>query len=133
MSGAGGAGGEEGGKEASNRGRGNTYPRRRVSVMVYSRGNATLWPIDQWLAIIVSSLEQHVSTSCRLLSLPTPLSSPASALLHPTTFSIFHSHPPPAVLGRSHRDPTLPSTARVRKPLLAKLKLRHSARNAETI
>lgn len=136
MSDAGGAGGEEGGKEASNRGRGNTYPRRGRKK---GFGNGIQQRERNSLAhrSMVGNYCKFIRAA-RFHLLPPPLPSDTSGFssLRVSTsdaFSIFHSHPPPAVLGRSHRDPTLPSTARVRKPLLAKLKLRHSARNAETI
>lgn len=76
----------------------------------------------------------------------------ASALVSPVsrfhpTFSIFRSHPPRPPSATRKKSPRLslppppnpafrhlpPDPPAVRKPLLAKLKLRHSARNAETI
>lgn len=52
-------------------GRGTRTPRKKEGLgNGIQQGNTTLWPIDQWLAIIVSSLEQHVST---FLPSPSPL------------------------------------------------------------
>lgn len=127
---AGGTG--EGGKEASNRGRGTREKgRRRVSVMVYSGEHNSLAHrsmVGNYCKFIRAARFHLPPLSLPLTpygtsGFPQPRASTSDA------FSIFHSHPPPATLGRSHRDPT----AGVRKPLLAKLKLRHSARNAETI
>lgn len=126
----------EGRKEAPNRKRNTYIPRKKEG-----RGNGiqqgytTLWPIDQWLAIIVSSLEQHVS----LPSFPPSLQLPCRWF--PQSRASIRRSPSSArlsrlALGRSHHDPRASLFAcspPVRKPLLAKLKLRHSARNAETI
>ena len=72
---------------------------RRFSVMVYSREHNSL------------AHRSMVGNYCKFIRAstfpPSPSGSPSPRCFYPT-FSIFHSHPPLAMLGRSHRDPPTP-------------------------
>lgn len=104
------------------------------------QGNTTLWPIDQWLAIIVSSLEQYVSNP--LASLPPSPPSPARGALRFPPVLHLPSSPPPVPLAVTRKKsprlslpPSLPPALpppppglpdpppAVRKPLLAKAEI----------
>lgn len=138
-------GAREGRKETSN-GKRNTYRgRRRASVMVYSREHNSL------------AHRSMVGNYCKFIRaarfhLPLPSSLPSVLPVRPPSLSptsafpglvfpldVLHLSPAPASPHARKKSPRphVPSSLRrnppVRKPLLAKLKLRHSARNAETI
>lgn len=75
---------------------------RRFSVMVYSREHNSL---------VHRSMVGNYCKFIRASTFPPSMSgSPSPQCFYPT-FSIFHPHPPLAMLGRSHRDPTPPFSA----------------------